>query len=592
MGFVSELGRQVRELYECAGGESGLVYFPGMQVTPDPAKLLRVDLPPGAVKFRSTAAPFQVEGYGKWMPITVADIERFHQPVDPTPLVRLVGPCVSGCYYTATARTDYNRVVAVICRAFLKTPLCDPQIWQFTKGFLHLLLPLWLSPPAEMDRLLWLASMPAERRGPLLEAMELYDRVGWQEVFALFHAFIKHELLPLYQKMHSCIVPLVHQIPRLIQAPHDVCHVIASPKIKPYLNWLKEQWHVEHFLFYGSTTPEKLHRWLARATRGPKLVFWSDYSMFDASQVGPHWDFVESVLYGQYKHDQDFQKVLSVLRKPTGTVGRNLKYTGRQCMTSGRPDTALVNALLNGLAMTLSVTSAWYGVPLLALTASHLHRIACELQLSVCGDDALGFLPPVGQDRARHFAEACKKNIASFGFTAKFFFSDRFEDAVYLGHRPYLVAGEWYWGKTLGRCLPKLGFQASLKGDPAAFFMGICKMHQTCSRHVPVLIDVVDRWVACRPGAKVTEYKLDLENKPWEAMSKGPGHYDDSTLEALARAYTVDSRPCRADLALDSVKVDVADFKALIAYVQERVTGLPCVLDHWLLTHMVMVDEQ
>jgi hypothetical protein len=85
----------------------------------------------------------------------------------------------------------------------------------------------------------------------------------------------------------------------------------------------------------------------------------------------------------------------------------------------------------------------------------------------------------------------------------------------------------------------------------------------------------------------------DLENKPWEYMGVfGPMAYDDSTLAAVARTYTVDSRPCRADLDLESVHVDVAAVKSLIAYIWERIDGLPCVLDHWLLTHMVLVDEQ
>jgi len=106
------------------------------------------------------------------------------------------------------------------------------------------------------------------------------------------------------------------------------------------------------------------------------------------------------------------------------------------------------------------------------------------------------------------------------------------------------------------------------------------------------LSDITEKWMECRQGAKVNEYKFD-EYKPWKAMSEGsPDHYSQDTLESLARAYTVDRRMCRQDLSCEDVFVTAADFEQLILYVRERVDGSPCVLDHWLLRHMIWVDEQ
>jgi hypothetical protein len=117
-------------------------------------------------------------------------------------------------------------------------------------------------------------------------------------------------------------------------------------------------------------------------------------------------------------------------------------------------------------------------------------------------------------------------------------------------------------------------------------------MHEVCSKHVPVLSDICQAWLKSRAGAKVNNYVPDAYT-PWDEMGKfGPNGYDYQALESLARAYTVDRRPCRMDLSCQDVKVTPDDFLDLIEYIKGSITGIPCVLDHWLLRHMVWVDEQ
>ncbi len=260
---------------------------------------------------------------------------------------------------------------------------------------------------------------------------------------------------------------------------------------------------------------------------------------------------------------------------------------------SGRGDTALLNALLNGLAMVLAVTASWYRIPLRQVTIADVKRISEVLLLSVCGDDALGFLPPVGADRARDFIASARAHLRSFGFEAKMFASDRFEDAVYLGHRPLPVDGVWYWTRTLGRCLFKLGYQADVSGDPRAHFHGICRMHKVCSAHVPILSDIVNKYLEFFAGSKANDYAED-PNKPWEVMGKfGPDHYSTDTVAALSRAYTVSRGSLRGDLThLFDVTVTPADIHDCIQHCVSGIRGGPCVLDHWVLRHMVWVDEQ
>jgi hypothetical protein len=556
-------------------------------------------LPPGALKIRASAAPEELRLRAgprkKWIDLEKGDLEILRKVEVPHMWRgRAVGPVISGATPVVSAATNYNRMKAIICRMFAAPPPPQRGIWNWAAQFKREIWPEYDFPPSPMTDQEWLDSVPAARKRPLTEAMALWRLSGWSRKYETFHSFIKEEWLPGFRKEGNDLLPLREMVDRLINAPHDVTHCIAGPKIKPYMAWLKMQWSLDTHLFYGGTTPEKTQQWLHRATGdGPKLVFWSDYTMYDSSFNSDVWEFIED-FYSQHKDDAEFARVLECWRAPKGKLG-DLKYQGRVMNASGRDDTALANALLNGIAMLLSVTAAWYQKPLLEVAVEDIHRISTILLLSVCGDDALGFLPTCTHEKALDFIDRARSNLALMGFKAKMFCSFRFEDAVYLGHRPLPIGGRYYWSRTVGRALYKLGWQVRIRGDPSAHFMGIAKMHVECSGHVPILGDLCKAWVSARPHAKVNAWRPD-DNKPWQQMGKlAPPAYDDSTIAAFASAYTVAKSDLRGDLDLQDVCVTPAAVRECIAYVVaevEKCRGRPCVLDHWLLRHMVLVDEQ
>lgn len=592
-GYASILASEMSQGLEVVSGNCGYFLLEAAVLPPPQAKLSTLNYKAGEVKIRRAEAPLiSRASKGKWINLEVSDLNKLEK-VDPPKIYmgRAVGPVISGAPALMMAKTNSNKFAALLCRMFRSHPVPGQDVWLLAHKYVDLILSNFNSPPCEMSTLDWLNSMPSDRRKPLAAAMKLFEDNGWSSKFEKFHAFVKEEILPGFSKDEHGLHPITECLARLIYAPHDVTHVIAGPKIKPYLSWLKEQWHEDNFIFYGSTTPDHLHNWLQRLVRsGPSLYFWSDYSQFEVTHSSETWEFVES-FYAQHKSDPLFQKVLEIWRAPCGTLG-DLKFTGRIMNASGRDDTAFANALLNGVAMYISVTAAWYSKPLQMVECSDLVRIQSDLLLSVCGDDALGRLPSVEVEEALRFVKAARANLESFGFNAKMFCSDRLEDCVYLAHRPILVDGTWYWGKTLGRCLYKLGYQRNQRGDPAAFFRGICEMHQVCSKHVPVLSDITSLWLKATQHNKVTKWIAD-PNKPWELMgSAGPGHYSLDTLQCLARAYTVNRRPCRSDLSMEDITVTAEDFEHLIDFLGSKIEGIPCVLDHWLLRHMVWVDEQ
>lgn len=597
-GYVSNHGRELTERLQVCSGTCGLVQMGGRERPPPQKKLdLVKKIPAGAVKLLATEAPktLRHRARGKWVNLEKNDLARLSTLVPVTrPRLRLVGPAVSGAIPMVSLGSDYNRCKALMCRMFAHPPGPRQGIWRWAARFKSFLFSEYESPPEEMTTAEWIASLPAIRRVALTDAMELYSQSGWSKKYEDFHSFVKAELLPDFGKEGIELVPLRAMVDRLINAPHDVTHCIAGPKIKPYMAWLKKQWSVDSSLFYGGVNPEDLLRWLRRATSQPRFAFWSDYSMFDSSHNEDTWEYVEH-FYRQYAGDKDFQKVLRAWRAPKGTLG-NLRYRGRTMNASGRDDTALANALLNGTAMYLSVTAAWYRIEVTEVELKHVQGISDVLLLSVCGDDALGFLPLLELPEMKQFCETVRKNLALFGFKSKFYASLQFEDCVYLGHRPVRVGGEWYWARTIGRCLYKLGWQLEPRGDPRAHFAGICQMHDICSGHVPIISDICRTWLKVSQGCKVNSWKPDPD-KPWEEMGRtAPKCYDYDTLESIARAYSVGNTSLREDLEGFEPRVlhpqDILDAIHHCVEVVGSSGGRPCVLDHWVLRHMVLVDEQ
>lgn len=531
---------------------------------------------------------------GKWVLLRPEDEHLLPKSPETRQVHRAVGPIIAGATCMITADTLRNRFNALMLRVFRQLDIVvDPLVWEHMRSLASVLTPRLLAGDFKsMDIMEWWPSMPAARRKPLMRAIVMYYEQGWCDKFAEFSAFIKKENLPFFSKDRYGLRELDYSAPRLIQGPHDVIHVILGRHIKPMLTTLKEDWPHTGPLFYGSTTPDKLQKWLDRATsRYPSgLIFWSDYSMFDSSYELPHWDFVES-FYTPFSSDPDVRSALQAIRTPGGRCG-NFKYQGPVMNASGRDDTALANGLLNGYTLFVSAAASWYEKPILDVTQQDLTQFGDIVMISCAGDDAIGVLPWMNEGRRLKFVQDLKKNIATCGFKAKVFAADQWQYAVYLGHRPLQLRGGWVWSRTTGRCLYKLGWQAELVGDPLAWMTGVMDMHVTCSSHVPVLADIAKAWVKGRKGCKRTPVQQD-PNKPWEWMNVVTGTYDESTLKSFASAYSVHRDSTRGDLTPCDVVVTTQDVLDCIKYCVDRLSiARTVVLDHWLLKHMVWVDEQ
>lgn len=383
----------------------------------------------------------------------------------------------------------------------------------------------------------WLSSMKCSRRRKILikawHAMK--DRGSRHRLFARISPFVKTENLPWFAIIDGMCVPeAVRYVARLIQAPHDETHIIAGPYLKPLTLALKERWDYRNWIFYASATPEKLDSWL-RANSHRQSFFWSDYSAFDATWTKHSWAMIEDFYRRVFPDAEELREVLDVWRCPEGVAhcrkeGAKLWYRSDEANASGRDDTALANALFNGLALAMAITAAYFGLEVHQVTETMLAIVSQLCNIAIVGDDSL-----VCCDfDATKLKEVIQENLQSFGLVVKAECSLNLWDVTFLGCMPYDTDQGLFWGPTIGRRMYKAFWQSDPKGHLPAWTKGVAKQ-LALHKHVPVVSDLAERVLQLLDGQPATD--LFDENKPYHSRSEATVKWSMRTLEWMCRRY-------------------------------------------------------
>lgn len=456
----------------------------------------------------------------------------------------LAGVGLSGTTPFVTAVGAQPLVEAVMYRVFKKLPedrvVSQPAFDRLAMNARdELLLGRWLeSGPVPMSTDEWIASMPSRRRKALQRAHDERQRRGENHPdYELITPFVKQELLPDFKPQDTCGTTFspVRYVARLIQAPNDETHLDAGKFMKPLVHALKKYWHHQNWLFYGSVAPDKLNHWLNRIS-GSRSFFWSDYTAFDATFSDSTWDMLEGFYHHLYPDaPQSFRDVLRIWRRPKGrAIVRKqnvvLTYQANTCNCSGRDDTALANALFNGLALSTAFAAALAGVTVEEVTLEHL-RVASELcKISIVGDDSL-----VGCDfDVSLYADAIVAGLKRFGLVVKAEHSPHLHAVTYLGMMPYKVGSHFEWGPTLGRRLYKMMWMRQYSA-PTAWCHGVAQSMSLFS-NVPLLSDMAKRVCTLLKGHAVTPLEPD-ENRIWTCPPSDATPWGMETLNWLCQRY-------------------------------------------------------
>lgn len=564
---------------EAGAGSSGAVAVPGVSLDPIPSKWNRFGdcFAKQRVKCKIGGKKWRVVNPNYWdLGLSNGQEEKQGRAV-------LAGLAVAGATPAVSDLNPRNAVKAVLGRV-MRCPAHTPVvgIWDFVKRFESLLLPGLFDDYEPMTEQQWLATMPARRRRALEDAMQKVWRLGWHESWEWFKAFIKSEKIPGFGKSGGLLVPTRYMLDRLIQGPADETHCIVGRFIKPVIHQLKKSWGVDGPIFYASCSVEKLNSWFRRWYQPGTLAVMCDYSMFDNSHSAQSWAYVESVYerLGLYEMHPYFKRVMDCWRAPQGRIkgkGWCVKYKGRVMNASGRDDTALSNGLLNGLCFFLSACAALLRKPVTALTSEDVSWGLRRIHVSVCGDDSLCLIETSLEGlELELFQQRLSDNIASFGFDAgadKMVVSRDPFKMVYLGMRPYPCGGQWYFARTIGRAIWKVGWVLDgVDVDCPSRVTGDCEAILATQAVVPVLSDFAVGYLAARVGCKRLLPTVD-PNRPWTTGVETPP-YDAETLHYVAAGY----------------ELSIAELDSLCEALRSR-RSFPWVCDHPALLRLVYVDD-
>lgn len=508
----------------------------------------------------------------------------------------LVGVGVSGCPPMVTHKSHTATIRAVLARIMRLNPVTvSAAAWAAVTRLCWDTVLLGFDKQVEplmTDE--WLATFPGPRRRVLQSAYDRWLELGcsmvdtharWCSKVLRFSIFVKREFLPRCKPEGPQLVPICAYKPRAIQPPPDWSHLAVGVMTKPLTVALEHHWSWDSHLFYAAAPPELLDKWLDK-WHASEQWYWSDYTMFDCTHSRHSWTFVEHVYRRVVPREWPlyhmFWKVLEAWRQPVGSfygkhghaVFRG-RYKGRVMNASGRDDTALANALLNGVATSACMACVYFRVTLEELTPGQWRQFMGIAGIAIVGDDSLAAIPRVdstGQPMELHRMPGL---LAQFGFIAKTGASHNVRDAVFLGNRPYYVRGKWVWGPTLGRRLYKHHCCLNPEASPLSWLAGVVKAECISYNHVPVLGAMARR---CSELLTRSAPSPVADTERWIRSIRLPPP-DERTYEQCALAYST-----------ATTITTVADLKSLENMIMS-INELPFVLHHQAVTNFLLVDD-
>jgi len=311
------------------------------------------------------------------------------------------------------------------------------------------------------------------------------------------------------------------QNPRDLLAPFDLHHLIVGRYTKAIFEDLCHKYGdiTGPVVYAGHLKPHQIDDCINYRSDSTgysydgRIFLETDFSQFDSS-------FTEEILrtfedvYVAIGVPDEVMQVIRGWRVPTLETRVGVSARGRAMNASGRDDTALLNALVNIIAQ------------------KHVaSRRSADTDMIIMGDDAL--LLSTSDDLVN-----LTNYFAELGLVVKVKQNACCWFSVFLGRRPYPVAGRLYWGRTLGRALYKYAYCMDGSCNLQAWLLGLAQASLLSESHVPILSDharLYERLLG-RCG-KVTPYVSESYNS-WIRTTITPS-YDITTLHMVSTVYQI-----------------------------------------------------
>jgi hypothetical protein len=367
----------------------------------------------------------------------------------------------------------------------------------------------------------WVASAgyKEQRQRSLIQtAIKFAENGGYFDPrYSDFSAILKMEKGPSMDSLHQ---GCVKSVPRVIQAPHDLTHVLMGPVLKSITYYVEHQHGIEETVVYsGGKLPSEMRSWLGSVVTpkgdfqpGYVVALENDYSMFD-STIGiealeateKHYTILlddASIPYNKIL----MSTVFSAWNRPHGYLA-GLEYQAPAMNASGRDDTSLLNFLLNGIALSSTIASEESHEDVAAFLARGGQPTGA-FKMAILGDDSLTV------SMKQLSVKNIESKIARYGFTCTPTLREDPLTMVYLAHHPLPALKEGKaviaWAPTLGRSLYKCGCTLAL-GDTAAVVAGSMEAWTINYPHEPIL-QMVASWYLAHHRGPIRR----LPEEPWK----------------------------------------------------------------------------
>lgn len=379
----------------------------------------------------------------------------------------------------------------------------------------------------------WISTFPPSRRLVYLDVLKK-DCSDLQNSPVLFDFFLKQELSCCGTRWGNLEQSPAN--PRVICSPSVSSHILMGPHLRPLTEALHTEWGIGSNITYaGGLTPAELNEWLASISspntmqfcRPGCLAIENDFAKFDCTYSIDALNFAKAV-YKIKGFDVDglgLSKVWDSWGKPTGYTRSGRKVNGPCMNASGRDDTALLNAMLNGIVQYMSYYVVLTGKQAWEDQDSTTVRWFGEnFKVIVLGDDSLTLVPELTMTGQRWDIDQVTRQIDRFGFEARDVkVRHRPCECVFLGNRPYpgraridnYATVRALWGPTIGRRAVRLSYMMNYdrSKDGYAWLRGVCVASEKSFNHVPILNDIVQTLLSinltkqCTPHS-VQQHKL------------------------------------------------------------------------------------
>lgn len=425
---------------------------------------------------------------------------------------------------------------------------------------------------------------------------------------------------------------------RLIANPTLESHIALGPHMRPILHLYKEACSYKHCLFYASVSPDKMQCWLNQfnpryndvvdvdegadeaqyqmvdiehsgktfSTKAKtygvedvlpalptyphsKLIVMNDYSMMDNSYSEEAWHFIRWLYRSVgFPRRGRIARIWDLWCKPHIRVvlhnGEKHNVHPGAVNASGRDDTGLANALINGTLSVLGWLAALNkhegGEPsmrgVLAMDEQLVAKFDSYFKIAIVGDDQMAVVPTFMRDQVAIVADIAARG----GFQCKLTTTEDIRSAIFLAKRPVPIAvyrqGEWRhelrWTSVVGRMLYKSAWQRLPNNRSAAWMKGKAFMQLLLDGHMPIVRACFKATLSCLEGVSMS-IPAEFKHKP-VPLSRTATRPIEETWDTLADVYGIS-------------KADAVDCERML---MTRVTSLPGVFSHPAIDRFFAVD--